>query len=303
MPRWGRPEPAPPLASNHLDTPDTDSESWTWTLLSSFMNTRLSILLMVDNVDNSLCDSIGRNKSLLHDTGWLIWIEKIKKHLGLTMKEMPCIKNFIPHYPWSGWHTWLLAQWCNVPGWISGYLGAATRRWDSPRHDRLLRGSLSSSPRYNARPEFEEHPQWCIQQFSDNPSSHYCYGSAFSCSSEDSDGEDHGDECHSDCWNIYLIQSTLSQYLIFKMYVCLPFNHLPNLCVSLMRGEHVTTVIMTGIVIRKDVLMLLLMFWILTGCCLVRGLLRTGGLRWPSFRQHLTIHPPALPLVVTTTAL
>ena len=173
------------------------------------------------------------------------------------MKEMPCIKNFIPHYLWSGWHTWLLAQWCNVPGWISGYLGAATRRWDSPHRDRLLRGSLSSSPRYNARPESEEHPQWCIQQFSDNPSSHYCYGSAFSCSSEDSDGEDHGDECHSACWNIYLIQSTLSQYLIFKMYVCLPFNHLPNLCVSLMRGEHVTAVIMTRIVISKDVLMLL----------------------------------------------
>ena len=35
------------------------------------------------------------------------------------------------------------------------------------------------------------------------------------------------------------------------VYLCLPFNHLPCLCASLMRGEHVTAVIMTRIGIRK----------------------------------------------------
>ena len=47
----------------------------------------------------------------------------------------------------------------------------------------------------------------------------------------------------------------LKQYLQ-TVYLCLPFNHLPCLCVSLMRGEHVTAVIMTRIVIRKGVPML-----------------------------------------------
>ena len=48
----------------------------------------------------------------------------------------------------------------------------------------------------------------------------------------------------------------LKQYLqTVYISLCLPFNHLPLpcLCASLMRGEHVTAVIMTRIVIRKGV--------------------------------------------------
>ena len=57
---------------------------------------------------------------------------------------------------------------------------------------------------------------------------------------------------------IHKIHSSYLKQYLQAVFHCLPFNHLPNLCVSLMRGEHVTAVvvIMTRIMIRKGVPML-----------------------------------------------